>query len=207
LLLITLIGIKVKPAPANGPEYMLKEEIAMIQTQTGSQSAETQVATQAPKLMFVNLPVKDLARAVAFYEAVGAVKNTQFTDETAACMVLSETIHVMLLTHDKFKFFCKKDIFDAKTGVEVLLCVSENSRDGVDAMVDKAWSAGGTLDPTPKQDFGFMYSRSYEDPDGHIWEIMWMDLAAAQASMDACPMSDEGQAANAARNGAQTAAA
>jgi predicted lactoylglutathione lyase len=89
----------------------------------------------------------------------------------------------MLLTHEKFSFFCKKPIIDAKTSVEVLLCVSENSRESVDATVDKAWSAGGKLDPTPKQDFGFMYGRSFEDPDGHIWEVMWMDVAAAQQAM------------------------
>jgi len=139
--------------------------------------------SQAPKLMFVNLPVTDLTRSVAFYEAIGATKNPQFSDDTAACMVLSETLHVMLLTHEKFSFFCKKPIIDAKTSVEVLLCVSENSREGVDAAVDKAWSAGGKLDPTPKQDFGFMYGRSFEDPDGHIWEVMWMDVAAARQAM------------------------
>ncbi len=136
-----------------------------------------------PKMIFVNIPVTDLARSVAFYEAVGATKNPQFTDETAACMVISDTIFVMLLTHDKFRHFCAKQIVDAKTGVEALFCLSENSRADVDATLDKAWSAGGKADPTPTQECSFMYGRSFEDPDGHIWEVMWMDVEAAQRAM------------------------
>lgn len=131
-----------------------------------------------PKMIFVNIPVTDLARSVAFYEAVGAAKNPQFSDDTGACMVISETIYVMLLTHDKFKSFCSKPIIDAKKGVEALFCLSENSRADVDTMIDRAWGAGGKADPTAKQDHGFMYSRSFEDPDGHIWEVVWMDVAA-----------------------------
>ncbi|MFH1557889.1 MAG: VOC family protein [Pseudomonadota bacterium] len=138
-----------------------------------------------PKMIFVNLPVSDLPRANAFYEAVGAQKNPQFSDDTATCMVFSETIHVMLLTHDKFRMFCTKPIVDAKTSCEVLICISADSRDEVDAIVDKAQAAGGTGDPTPTQDYGFMYGRSFEDPDGHIWEIMWMDMDAATAAMAA----------------------
>jgi uncharacterized protein len=134
------------------------------------------------KLIFVNLPVSNLQRATAFYEAVGAKKNEQFCDETASCMVFSETIHAMLLTHDKFRQFTPKKIADAKTTSEVLICISADSREGVDEMVDKAWTAGGTVDPSPKQDYGFMYGRSFEDPDGHIWEVMWMDVAAATAA-------------------------
>ncbi len=132
-----------------------------------------------PQLIFVNLPVSDLARATAFYEAIGAQKNEQFCDDTASCMVFSETIHAMLLTHDKFRQFTPKTIANAKETSEVLICISADSREGVDDMVDKAGPAGGTLDPCPKQDHGFMYGRSFEDPDGHIWEVMWMDLAAA----------------------------
>lgn len=135
------------------------------------------------KLIFINLPVSDLPRATAFYEAVGATKNEQFCDGTASCMVFSETIHAMLLTHDKFRQFTPKAIADAKTSSEVLICLSADSREAVDAMVDKAWTAGGKVDPCPKQDYGFMYGRSFEDPDGHIWEVMWMDVAAAQAAM------------------------
>jgi len=137
------------------------------------------------KLIFVNLPVADLARATAFYEAVGAVRNPQFSDHTAACMVLSETIHVMLLTHDKFRQFTPKRIADARETSEVLICISADSRESVDDTVAKAGGAGGRVDPGPKQDYGFMYGRSFEDPDGHIWETMWMDVAAAQTAMAA----------------------
>ncbi|MBF9233205.1 VOC family protein [Microvirga alba] len=137
------------------------------------------------KLIFVNLPVSDLERSTAFYEAIGAEKNEQFCDATASCMVFSETIHAMLLTHDKFRQFTPKKIADARVVSEVLICISADSREDVDAMVGKARAAGGTLDPTPTQDFGFMYGRSFEDPDGHIWEVMWMDVAAAQAAMAA----------------------
>src|SRR5262249_14958242 len=112
-------------------------------------------------------------------EAIGAVKNPQFSDETASCMVFSETIYAMLLTHDKFRQFTPKAIADAKTSSEVLICLSADSRNDVDDIVGKAAASGGTADPGPKQDFGFMYGRSFEDPDGHIWEVMWMDVAAA----------------------------
>jgi hypothetical protein len=138
-----------------------------------------------PKMIFVNLPVTDLARATAFYEAIGAVKNPQFTDDTASCMVFSETIYAMLLTHDKFRQFTPKAIADARSASEVLICLSADSRNDVDDIVGKAEASGGVADPGPKQDFGFMYGRGFEDPDGHIWEVMWMDVAAAttQAAM------------------------
>src|ERR1700682_941298 len=132
-------------------------------------------------LNFVNLPVTDLARATAFYQAVGAAKNEQFSDGTASCMVVSETIHVMLLTHEKFRQFTPKKIADARTSSEVLICISADSRDAVDDMVGKAQAAGGGIDPCPKQDYGFMYGRRFEDPDGHIWGVMRMDGAAATA--------------------------
>ena len=131
------------------------------------------------KLIFINLPVGDLARATAFYQAVGASKNPQFSDDTASCMVFSDTIHAMLLTHDKFRQFTPKTIADAKTTSEVLICMSADSREAVDDVVGKAAGSGGRADPAPKQDFGFMYGRSFEDPDGHIWEVMWMYVAAA----------------------------
>ena len=137
------------------------------------------------QMIFVNLPVADLARATAFYEAIGAERNPQFSDATAACMVFSETIFVMLLNHDKFRQFTPKAIADARTTSEVLLCLSAESREAVDETVDKAGRAGGRLDPGPQQDHGFMYGRSFEDPDGHIWEVMWMDMAAAQGAMAA----------------------
>ena len=137
------------------------------------------------KLIFLNLPVADLVRATAFYEAIGAHKNEQFSDATASCMILSETIHVMLLTHDKFRQFTPKSIADARTTTEVLICVSADSRDAVDDIVGKAGAAGGRADPSPKQDHGFMYGRSVEDPDGHIWEVMWMDVEAAATAQSA----------------------
>jgi predicted lactoylglutathione lyase len=133
-------------------------------------------------MIFVNLPVSDLQRATAFYEAVGARKNEQFCDGTGSCMVFSETIHAMLLTHDKFRQFTPKPIADAKTSSEVLICISADNREGVDEIVNKAKAAGGAVDPCPKQDHGFYYGRSFEDPDGHIWEVMWMDVAAAMAA-------------------------
>ena len=137
------------------------------------------------KLIFVNLPVNDLARATAFYQAIGATRNPQFSDDTASCMVFSDTIHAMLLTHDKFRQFTPKKIADAKATSEVLICISADSRAAVDDVVAKAKSAGGRADPSPKQDFGFMYGRSLEDPDGHIWEVMWMDVEAASKAQSA----------------------
>ena len=135
------------------------------------------------KLIFVNLPVSNLPDSMAFYTALGAVNNEQFTDHTAACMVFSETIHVMLLTHDKFSQFTPKKIANARETTEVLICISAESRNAVDEMVSKADAAGGAIDVGPKQDYGFMYGRSFEDLDGHIWEVMWVDMEAAQETM------------------------
>lgn len=129
------------------------------------------------KMIFVNLPVADLARATVFYQAVGAEKNEQFSDGTASCMVFSETIYTMLLTHEKFRQFTPKKIADARTSSEVLIAISAESREAVDEIVGKA-AEGGRTDPAPSQDFGVMYERSFEDPDGHIWEVVWMDLEA-----------------------------
>ena len=132
------------------------------------------------KMIFVNLPVADLDAAKAFYEAVGATNNPQFTDDTAACMVFSDTIHVMLLTHAKFAEFTPKPIADAHAASEVLIAISADSRAGVDEITENALAAGGR-EARPAQDYGFMYSRSFEDPDGHIWEPMHMDLEALAA--------------------------
>lgn len=134
-----------------------------------------------PQMIFINLPVADLAKSKAFYEAVGATNNPAFTDDTAACMVFSDVIHTMLLTHEKWATFTSKSIPDARMHAQVLLCVSADSREAVDGQVGKAVAAGGKADPTPTQDYGFMYGRSFEDPDGHIWEVMWMDPAAIPA--------------------------
>jgi predicted lactoylglutathione lyase len=135
------------------------------------------------KLIFVNLPVADLPAAKAFYEAIGAVNNPTFTDDSAACMVFSETIHVMLLTHEKFAQFTPKRIADARETSEVLICISADSREAVDEIADKAIAAGGR-EPRERQDLGFMYGRAFEDLDGHIWEPMWMDMAAALPELE-----------------------
>jgi len=137
------------------------------------------------RLIFVNLPVADLARAIAFYEALGARKEPRFSDDTAACMVLSEVIHVMLLTHDKFRQFTPRPVADARAATEVLLALSAESREAVDRMTERAAAAGGRADPAPRQEHSFMYGRSFEDPDGHIWEAAWMDMAAVEAARPA----------------------
>jgi uncharacterized protein len=131
------------------------------------------------RMIFVNLPVTDLQRAMAFYEAIGFANNPQFTDEMAACMVVSDTINVMLLTHDKWRTFTSRPIPPA-TSSEVMLALSCDSRAGVDTMNDAAAANGGTADINPVQDLGFMYNRSLADPDGHVWEAMWMDMGAMQ---------------------------
>ncbi len=135
-----------------------------------------------PKLIFVNLPVSDLKKATAFYEAVGATKNPMFSDDTGSCMVFSETIHVMLLTHDKFRMFTPRKVADARAASEVLICLSADSKAEVDGFATKAAATGGKADPSPVQDHGFMYGRSFEDPDGHIWETMWMDMEGFKAA-------------------------
>ena len=132
------------------------------------------------KAIYINLPVTDLSRSMAFYEAAGFRNNPMFTNEQAAAMVWSDEIVVMLLTHDFWKTFTGKTIPDARDTAQVLLCLSHDSQDAVEAIVARAVAAGGKADPTPKQDMGFMYGRSFEDPDGHIWEVMWMDVKAAE---------------------------
>ena len=130
------------------------------------------------KTIFINLPVTDLARSMAFYEAVGFTNNPMFTSEQAAAMAWSDEIVVMLLTHDFWKTFTSKAIPDAANTAQVLLCLSQDSKEAVEEIVGKAVAAGGKADPTPTQDMGFMYGRSFEDPDGHIWENAYMDMSA-----------------------------
>ena len=137
------------------------------------------------RMIFVNLPVSDLQRSRAFLEALGAVNEPRFTDDTAACMTFSDTIHVMILTHDKFRQFTPRPIADANSGSEVLICLSADSRESVDSAVERAEANGGTADPSAKQDYGVMYGRSVAGPDGHIFEIMWMDPAAAERGAEA----------------------
>ena len=129
------------------------------------------------KMIFVNLPVADLARARAFYEAIGFTNNPQFSDDTAACMVWSEAINVMLLTHAKWRQFTSRPIPPA-TSSEVMLALSCDSRAAVDCMNEAAAGHGGKADINPKQDLGFMYNRNLADPDGHVWEAIWMNPAA-----------------------------
>ena len=129
------------------------------------------------KMIFVNLPVADLPKAMAFYAALGFTNNPHFTDDTAACMVWSEAIHVMLLTHDKWRTFTSRPIPPASSS-EVLLAMSFESRDAVDGFAAAAKAHGGTADINPAQDHGFMFSRSLADLDGHVWEAFWMDPAA-----------------------------
>jgi predicted lactoylglutathione lyase len=130
------------------------------------------------KMIFVNLPVTDLARSMKFYEAVGFRNNPMFTNEQAAAMQWSDEIAVMLLTHDFWKTFTDRAIPDAHQSAQVFLCLSHDSRGEVDAIVAKAGAAGGRAEPTPTQDHGFMYGSSFEDPDGHIWENVFMDMSA-----------------------------
>lgn len=132
------------------------------------------------QMIFINLPVSDVQASTVFYEALGATKNKQFSSEANSNMVISDAISVMLLSHDRWRDFTSKTIPDAKTSAQMLLCLSKESREACDAAVDAAVKAGGKADPIPKQDHGFMYGRSYEDPDGHIWEAMWMDMAEMQ---------------------------
>lgn len=132
------------------------------------------------KMIFVNMPVRDLGKSMAFYEALGFVNEPRFTDETAAAMQWSDTIVVMILTHDKWKSFTDRPIPDSGS-TEVMLCLNFDSREEVDAINRKAGEAGGTADVSPAQDLGFMFSRSFTDPDGHYWEAMWMDPAVANA--------------------------
>lgn len=132
------------------------------------------------RMIFVNLPVIDLAASMAFYKAIGFKNNPQFTDDTAACMVWSEAINVMLLTHAKWRTFTDRPIPPA-TASEVMLALSCDSREAVDAMNEAAAENGGTADINPIQDLGFMYNRNLADPDGHVWESMWMDPAAISA--------------------------
>ena len=127
--------------------------------------------------IFVNLPVKDLKRSVGFFTSLGYTFNPQFTDETAACMIVSDDIFVMLLTREKFKEFTPKAVCDATKSTEVLVCLSCDSRDHLDDLVRKALAAGGTTHAEPK-DHGFMYQHGFQDPDGHIWELISMDRAA-----------------------------
>ena len=137
-----------------------------------------------PKMIFVNLPVADLPRSVAFYSALGFTLNPQFSDETAACMVCSETIYVMLLTHAKWQSFTTRPICPAGSS-EVSLALNCDDKAEVDRLVLTGGANDGAIDVNPPEDHGFMYQRTIADPDGHIWEPFWMDQAMAKTGVHA----------------------
>ena len=128
------------------------------------------------RMIFVNLPVADLEKSKSFYEALGFRNEPKFSNDAAAMMVLSDTISVMLLTHPFYASFTSKPIADAHASSQVLLCISCDNPAEVDRITEAAGAAGGKADVAQKQDMGgLMYGRSFEDPDGHHWEPMWMD--------------------------------
>jgi predicted lactoylglutathione lyase len=131
------------------------------------------------QMIFVNLPVADVDTSKKFFTELGYTINPQFTTDDCACVVISDTIIAMMLSKQRYADFTKKQIADATKTSEVLLCLSAESREKVDELVDSAIAAGGTA-TGETQDHGFMYGRAFDDPDGHTWEVMWMDPAAVQ---------------------------
>ena len=136
------------------------------------------------KMIFVNLPVRDLAASTAFYVALGGEVNPQFSGEQSTSLMFSDAIGVMLLTHDHYRQFTQRPIGDARRESQALIALSVDSRDAVDATLKRAVAAGGRADPNPAQDHGFMFNRHVEDPDGNVWEIMWMDAAALNGTLE-----------------------
>ncbi len=134
-----------------------------------------------PRKLFVNLAVSDLQRSIAFFRGLGFEFNPQFTDEKAACMVVSEEAFVMLLTSQYLKTFTQRELCDTTRQNEALVALSCTSREEVDRLVNQAVTSGGKHTGVPKQDHGFMYGWSFYDPDGHHWELIWMDLQAVPA--------------------------
>ncbi|MFF1516923.1 VOC family protein [Streptomyces sp. NPDC058305] len=131
------------------------------------------------QMIFVNLPVSDVDTSKKFFTELGYTINPQFSTDDCACVVISDTIIAMMLSKQRYADFTKKQIVDATKGSEVLLCLSAESREKVDELVDRAIAVGGSS-TGDTQDQGFMYGRSFDDPDGHSWEVVWMDLAAVQ---------------------------
>lgn len=127
-----------------------------------------------PSMTFINLPVKDLKKSISFFEQIGFSFNMQFTDENAACMVINDHTFSMLLTEAHFKNFTNKEIVDATRQTESLISLAVENREQVNAIVEKAIAAGGTLASDP-QDYGFMYQVGFQDLDGHIWEVFYME--------------------------------
>jgi predicted lactoylglutathione lyase len=137
------------------------------------------MATTSSRMIFVNLAVKDLGRAVDFFTGLGFSFDPRFTDESATCMIVSDQAFVMLLVEDRFRDFTKKELADPATHTEAILAVSAESREEVDEFADKALAAGGRPANDPI-DMDFMYGRSFHDPDGHLWEVVWMDPASIE---------------------------
>jgi len=138
------------------------------------------MANQSQRMIFPNLAVEDLDRSVRFFTALGFTFDERFTDETATAMTVNEQATVMLLTREKFAEFTGKQIVDSKTQIEAIIAVSAESRQEVDQLADKALASGGSPATDPVEMGDFMYARSFEDPDGHHWEVVWMDMAAAE---------------------------
>lgn len=132
-----------------------------------------------PQMIFVNLPVTDVARSRKFYEALGYRINEQFSDATTACVVLSDTIYFMIMEHERFQSFATLPLADPAKSTAVLIALSQDSRTAVDGFAEAALKHGGS-EPKPAQDMGFMYNRTIADPDGNVLEPMWMDPAAVQ---------------------------
>jgi uncharacterized protein len=132
-----------------------------------------------PQMIFVNIPVTDIPRSRKFFEALGYKINEQFSDPTAACVVLSDTIYFMILNHDRFQGFATKPLADPAKTTSVMIALSQDSRAAVDAITEAALKAGG-FEPKLASDLGFMYGRTFHDPDGNVFEPTWMDPAAVQ---------------------------
>jgi predicted lactoylglutathione lyase len=137
------------------------------------------MATAPSRMIFVNLAVKDLGTAVDFFTELGFSFDPRFTDESATCMVVSDQAFVMLLVEDRFRDFTKKELADPATHTEAILALSAESREEVDELADKALAAGGRPANDPME-YGFMYGRSFQDPDGHLWEVAWMDPSSIE---------------------------
>ena len=138
------------------------------------------MSSNGSRKIFVNLAVEDLDRSVGFFERLGFEFDPNFTDETATCMIVSEEAFVMLLVRDRFKDFTKKDLADPRAQTEAILALSADSREQVDELAEQALAAGGSPANDPIE-MDFMYSRSFQDPDGHLWELVWMDMSAVPA--------------------------
>ncbi len=135
-----------------------------------------------PDMIFLNIPVRDLAAATEFYEAIGCTRNAQFSDDNSSSMAWSPAVTFQLMTHDYFATYAPLPIADAHKHCALLIALPRDSREAVDAVLAAAGSAGGRADATPPRDMGFMYVRSFADPDGHVFEMMWMDMSAMPAA-------------------------